>query len=144
MPTLCQRSPWNRRRTTGPTPRPTSRKNPRNDDRHPATMNDDPTALDDFTGTARLFPLPSLGLPPQGPARTHLEKLLQSELPLGVYCDLLAFAAPLPVEAKQRLLEVLEPEQRARDLLGLLTAGTGVTPAGATATVRKFPPDFSS
>ena len=51
--------------------------------------------------------------PTQGPAREHLQKLLQSELPLGIFCDLLAFAVPLATEAKQSLLEELDLEQRA-------------------------------
>jgi Lon protease-like protein len=80
--------------------------------------------------------------PPQGPARVHLEKLLHTELPLGVFCDLLAFATPMPVEAKQGVLEELDLERRARLLLGHLSKGE-LAPM-PTPVDRRFPPDFSS
>jgi Lon protease-like protein len=81
-------------------------------------------------------------IPSEAPAYAQLQKVLQSELPLGVFCDLLAFALPLPCEAKQSLLEETRPEQRAQRLLALLTKTASMVPQGAPA--RSFPPDFSS
>jgi len=81
-------------------------------------------------------------LPPQGPARSHLEKLLHADLPLGVFCDLLAFALPLAVEAKQGLLEELDLEERARQLLAHLTKSE-LAPMPKPVE-RKFPPEFSN
>jgi Lon protease-like protein len=81
-------------------------------------------------------------LPQQSPAYAHLQKLLQSDLPLGVFCDVLAFAVPLPVEAKQQLLEETRPEQRAQRLLSLLTKTASVAPQDTPS--RGFPPDFSA
>jgi Lon protease-like protein len=79
---------------------------------------------------------------PQGAAAEPLKKLLQTELPLGVFCDMLAFALSLPIESKQQLLEELNPEQRARMLLGLLSPEPILHMP--TPVERKFPPDFSS
>lgn len=80
--------------------------------------------------------------PPKGPARSHLQKLLEAELPLGIFCDLLTFAIPLAVEVKQALLEELDLERRARALLLHLNK-TEIAPVPKPLD-RKFPPDFSS
>lgn len=69
------------------------------------------------------------------PIVRQLDELFHSELPLGVLCDVLAFALPLPVEMKQLLLEEQREDVRANMLLdGFGTGGPH----------RKFPPDFSS
>ncbi len=78
---------------------------------------------------------------PQGPLGP-MKQLLEADLPLGVYCDLLAFAASLPMESKQQILEELDPEQRARTLLGMMTNEPILHMP--TPVQRKFPPDFSS
>jgi Lon protease-like protein len=81
--------------------------------------------------------------PPQKAAQEALQQLLQSELPLGVLCDLLSFTLPLPTDAKQTLLEQLDVEQRARALLALLRTREPPAPSQPTARL-KFPPDFSA
>lgn len=80
--------------------------------------------------------------PTPGAAQEQLRKLLRSDLALGVLCDILAFAVPLPVAAKQQLLEELHVERRMQGLLQLLTSTT--PPTGAASADRQFPPDFSS
>lgn len=80
--------------------------------------------------------------PAQGPAAVHLEKLLKSDLPLGVVCDLIAFALPLAVELKQSLLEELDVEKRARLLLRHLEETDAGRASGASQ-AGPFPPPFS-
>jgi uncharacterized protein len=80
--------------------------------------------------------------PIEGPARDQLLQLLHSKLALGMLCDLLSFALPLPTETKQELLEELNTEQRARALLTLLEKKQGA--ADKDEGDRRFPPDFSS
>jgi Lon protease-like protein len=65
------------------------------------------------------------------------EGLLQSRLPLEVLCDLAAFSFPLPVEAKQELLETLDVEQRVERLFAHMAAH----PLAAAA--KDYGPDFS-
>lgn len=79
--------------------------------------------------------------PAQEPAGVF-RKLLKSNLLAGMVCDILAYALPLPVEAKQRLLETLDVEERVRLLLQTLEADT--PPAAADPGGPKFPPDFSA
>jgi len=80
-----------------------------------------------------------------GPSREQLRELFQSELPLGNLCDMLAFALPLPPEAKQELLETLSATDRAHELMEAFRAivGGGVHSVGSGA-ARRFPPDFSN
>jgi uncharacterized protein len=81
----------------------------------------------------------------EGPSREQLRALFKGELPLGQLCDVLAFALPLPPEAKQALLEELVVPARARMLMEAFTAVTGgppPKPVGA-GTGKRFPPDFS-
>jgi len=78
-----------------------------------------------------------------GPVREQLRGLFKGELPLGQLCDVLAFALPLPTEAKQELLEVLGVTDRARQLMEAFRGIVeGVHPAGAGG--KRFPPDFSA
>jgi Lon protease-like protein len=75
--------------------------------------------------------------------RDQVLGLFKGELPLGHLCDVLAFALPLPPEAKQELLEVLDVPERARSLMEAFRAVVaGSKPAGADPN-RRFPPDFS-
>jgi uncharacterized protein len=76
-----------------------------------------------------------------GTAHDQLRDLFQGELPLGPLCDVLSFALPLPAEAKQELLELLDVSLRAQKLIEQIDA---LTPAAVAAGDRKFPPDFSS
>lgn len=71
----------------------------------------------------------------------QLRKLLKTELPLGVLCDVFGFALDLGPELKQRLLEEVRVEQRARLLLVHLEGMTSPPPAPAQ---RRFPPEFSA
>jgi Lon protease-like protein len=77
-----------------------------------------------------------------GPAREQLRGLFQGELPLGPLCDILAFALPLPAEAKQDLLATLDVGDRARRLMEAFRVAVEQTPP-AGAVDRRFPPDFS-
>jgi uncharacterized protein len=78
-----------------------------------------------------------------GPAREQLRGLFEGELPLGALCDVLAFALPLPTEAKQELLAALDETDRARRLMEAFRAVVeNAPPAGAGN--RRFPPDFSA
>jgi len=79
--------------------------------------------------------------PASAPAQEQLRKLLKSDLPLGVLCDIFSFALPLSVEAKQGLLTDQDIERRMRTLLGLLTTAT--PPAQVEPVDRGFPPEFS-
>ena len=63
----------------------------------------------------------------EGPVREQLRGLFKGELPLGQLCDVLAFALPLPPEAKQELCRVAgtQLDPRVVDaLLGVLDAGS--------------------
>lgn len=75
----------------------------------------------------------------QGAIMAQFRKLLKSELPLSALCDLIAFALPLDVEFKQRLLEELDVTTRTTALLHHL-AGLKTTPEAAE---LPFPPEFS-
>lgn len=79
-----------------------------------------------------------------GPVREHLLGLFQGELPLGPLCDVLAFALPLPPDAKQALLETACVLDRARRLMAAFEDAPHL-PKGPAAggKDRKFPPDFS-
>jgi len=78
-----------------------------------------------------------------GPVREQLRGLFKGELPLGQLCDVLAFALPLPPEAKQELLEILSVTDRARQLMEAFRAVVeGTKPVGAAA--KRFPPEFSA
>lgn len=80
--------------------------------------------------------------PPEGTALEQIEKLLRSQLPLGVLCDYLGFAVPLAVEAKQRLLEQFDIDKRAHLLLQHLQ--NDELPKPSPKSDKHFPPDFSS
>lgn len=80
--------------------------------------------------------------PHPGAAQEQLRKLLRGDLALGALCDILGFAAPLPVTAKQQLLEELHVERRMQALLQHLTSTPPpAIPAGHD---RQFPPGFST
>lgn len=78
-----------------------------------------------------------------GPVRDQLRGLFKGELPLGPLCDVLAFALPLPPEAKQELLEMLGVTDRARQLMESFRGIVGSAPPAGTDPARRFPPDFS-
>jgi Lon protease-like protein len=73
-------------------------------------------------------------------AKEQLQRLLDNELPLGVLCDVLAFALPLPPEGKQELLAEADEARRVRRLLEQL-GQLAQQPAADES--RKFPPEFS-
>jgi uncharacterized protein len=77
-----------------------------------------------------------------GPAAEVFPKVIQSNLPLGVICDVLGFSLPLPVEFKQQLLEELQIDERARTLLTYLE--TNSPPEVLPPPQRLFPPEFST
>jgi Lon protease-like protein len=73
---------------------------------------------------------------PQTPLTEQLQKLMKTNLPLGMLSDIFLSALPLDVAFKQQLLETLEVEVRVRELLGHLSSHG--SPAG-----HRFPPEFS-
>jgi uncharacterized protein len=77
-----------------------------------------------------------------GPAAEVFPKLVQSNLPLGVVCDVLGFSLPLPVEVKQQILEELDGDARAQALLTYLE--THSPPEILPPPQRLFPPEFST
>lgn len=76
----------------------------------------------------------------QGTALEQVHKLLRSDQPLGCLSDVLAFALPLAVEEKQKLLETLDVAERTNRLIAHLK---NPPPAGTPAK-RPFPPEFSA
>jgi hypothetical protein len=90
----------------------------------------------------RLRELALSWVPSESPSRDQLSKLLQGDLRLGVLCDVLSFALPLPLEIKQQLLEQLDVWERVRCLVQALE--THPPPDGKTGQGEKFPPDFSA
>lgn len=77
--------------------------------------------------------------------RDRLSEFFHGELPLGQLCDLLAFALPLPLEAKQALLEETDVTARARRLLQAFQALISThRPKSEPPSGRRFPPDFSA
>lgn len=68
----------------------------------------------------------------------QFRKLLETDVPLGTLCDLVAFALPLDVEFKQALLEELDVATRASLLLKHLASLTKPQTAKLP-----FPPEFS-
>jgi Lon protease-like protein len=80
----------------------------------------------------------------KGAALEQVRKLLKSEHPLGILCDILSFALPLEAEVKQELLSILDVEQRTRRLLREMEAAKSSSDSAASLPERKFPPDFSA
>jgi Lon protease-like protein len=72
--------------------------------------------------------------PDQPAVLAEFSKLLKSNISLGMLCDIITFALPLPVEFKQMMLAEADVERRATDLRERLAARKN----------RRFPPDFSS
>lgn len=85
-------------------------------------------------------------LPPQGLAVEQFATLLDGDMPLGALCDIIAFVLPLPVEAKQELLDTLEIKKRCLRLIEvlheapppILEEAVEESPPGL-----RTPPDFS-
>jgi uncharacterized protein len=81
----------------------------------------------------------------EGTVRDQLRGLFKSELPLGHLCDVLSFALPLPPEAKQELLGILDVTERARELMEAFRAVVdGAAKAATGGAGKRFPPDFSA
>ncbi len=77
-----------------------------------------------------------------GPAAEVFPKVIRSNLPLGIVCDVLGFSLPLSVEFKQKLLENLSVESRARNLLAHLEENS--PPEILPPPQNPFPPEFSA
>jgi Lon protease-like protein len=78
----------------------------------------------------------------QGPSAEIFRKVIQTNLPLGIICDVLGYGLPLAIELKQQLLEELQVAKRVRKLLRYLesTAAPEVLPPPQ----HPFPPEFSN
>jgi Lon protease-like protein len=77
----------------------------------------------------------------QGPAAEVFPKVIQSNLPLGIVCDVLGFSLPVNVEFKQELLEELKSDSRAQLLLDYLSKNS--PPEVLPPPQNPFPPEFS-
>jgi len=88
-----------------------------------------------------LSPLVSKWLAALGLASEQVASLFQEEMPLGSLLDILGFALPVAVGFKQDLLQELDVESRARCLQHYLQTKE---PPKAAASLRKFPPEFST
>jgi len=77
----------------------------------------------------------------QGPAAEVFPKVIESNLPLGIICDVLGFSLPLSVEFKQELLEELKVSSRAQLLLDHLESNS--PPETLPPPEQPFPPEFS-
>ncbi len=71
------------------------------------------------------------------PARQQLQELFDGDMPLGHVCDVLAYALPLPPDAKQALLAEPHVETRAATIADVLRVS-------AARAERPFPPPFSA
>lgn len=80
-------------------------------------------------------------LPQNSLVQEQYERLIASDVPLGVLTDIMAFSLDLSLRDKRDLLEDLNVERRAAKLLQHLPAGT---PADGSSTGRPFPPPFSA
>src|SRR5262249_52756496 len=76
-----------------------------------------------------------------GPAAEGFPKVIQSNFPLGIVCDVLGFSLPLTVGLKQELLEELKAESRTRLLLSYLQKNS--PPEVLPPPQHPFPPEFS-
>ncbi len=79
-----------------------------------------------------------------GPIAKQLDELFHSELPLGALCDVLAFALPVPIEWKQKMLEEPSEDVRANMLLESFEIISPPNVGIVGNPNRRFPPDFSS
>jgi Lon protease-like protein len=79
--------------------------------------------------------------PAKGKVLEEFKKLLHADLPIGVLADIVAFALPLDIVFKQKLLEELDEEKRAASLVDYLESRA--PPQEAELAERKFPPEFS-
>jgi Lon protease-like protein len=78
----------------------------------------------------------------QGPNALIFRKVIQSNLPLGIVCDVLGYGLPLAIEVKQQLLEELLVAKRVRKLLRSLE--TTAPPEVLPPPQQPFPPEFSN
>jgi Lon protease-like protein len=69
-------------------------------------------------------------------------KVIESNLPLGIVCDVLGYGLPLAIELKQQLLEELVVAKRVRKLLRYLR--TTSPPEVLPPPQQPFPPEFSN
>src|SRR5436309_2528627 len=103
-------------------------------------MNDDTWALETFTGTARLFPLPNLVLFPHVVQPLHVFEPRYRQMTADALAGDRLIAMALP--RKQQLLEEPDVGARARLLLESLLSFLPPIP-NSPEEPRKFPPDFS-
>lgn len=68
-------------------------------------------------------------------------QVLESDIPLGVLCDILAHALKMPPTAKQSVLEELDVDVRS-DLI-LARVRDALSAAGLEIAASRFPPEFS-
>lgn len=83
-------------------------------------------------------------LPQEHPLRETLTALNDLAVPVGVICDILAYALPLELRVKQHLLETFDVEERAHALLRALRQLQSVELLPMPREARPFPPEFST
>jgi Lon protease-like protein len=98
---------------------------------------DVPKAEDDRQARQHMLRLLGQWCQAQEKATEALSKLIESDVPLGMVCDVLAYVLPLELAWKQELLETTSIDRRAAKLLAYLDA------RGISRNI-KFPPDFST
>lgn len=77
-----------------------------------------------------------------GPLPELYGKLVRSNIALGTVCDVFTFALPVPLPVKQELLERLDVQARASQLIHFLEMNKPAEGQAEDA-AQRFPPDFS-
>ncbi|GBD37004.1 Lon protease 1 [bacterium HR36] len=86
----------------------------------------------------------SARLPQEHPLSETLQTMHELPMPLGVICDILAFALPLELRVKQHLLEAFDVAERAQALLRILCNLQKPELLPMPHEARPFPPQFSA
>jgi Lon protease-like protein len=81
--------------------------------------------------------------PPEHPLQQTIRTMTELPVPLGVVCDVLAFALPLELRVKQHLLETFDVEERAHALLRAVRQVGAAELLPMPREARPFPPQFS-
>jgi Lon protease-like protein len=103
----------------------------------------EPTGAADRAARERLAGEMERWLAARKSALEQLAKLLNSGLPLGILCDIFAFALPFESQRKQELLAETHPARRFDLLLALLDS-LAPPEEPTDSSDKPFPPEFSS
>lgn len=78
-------------------------------------------------------------LHPEFAVNPMFAQVLDGEIPLGVFCDLVAYSLPLPIDVSQRILAELDVVRRSRLVLEAIESERVQTKSASW----QFPPNFS-